>query len=64
MAERNYEITSLGLQYQKWGWLLVITTVAVVGYILWGIFLARRKAGSVTIRRIAGLDQIDEAVGR
>jgi hypothetical protein len=64
MGEQDYEIVSYGLQYQKWGWLLMLTTAVVVGYILWGIFLARRKAGAVTIRRIAGLDQIDEAVGR
>lgn len=64
MGERDYEVISFGLQYQKWGWLLALTTIAIVGYILWGIFLARRKAGTVTIRRIAGLDQIDEAVGR
>jgi hypothetical protein len=52
------------LQYQKYGWLLMLTTALVVTYLLFGIFMAKKRAGSVTIRRIPGLDQIDEAVGR
>ncbi|GIV02951.1 MAG: hypothetical protein KatS3mg015_1781 [Fimbriimonadales bacterium] len=52
------------LQYGKYGWLLMLTTALVVAYLLVGIFLARKRSGAVAIRRIPGLDQIDEAVGR
>ncbi|RMG25236.1 MAG: hypothetical protein D6724_04555 [Armatimonadetes bacterium] len=52
------------LQYGRYGWLLMLTTALVVAYLLVGIVLARKRSGAVTIRRIPGLDQIDEAVGR
>lgn len=51
------------LQYSKLGWLLVLTMIGVGTGVLFNIARAQRAKG-LSIRRIAGLDQIDEAVGR
>ncbi|HWP30923.1 MAG TPA: DUF6754 domain-containing protein [Fimbriimonadales bacterium] len=51
------------LQYSKLGWLLVLTMIGVGAGVLFNIARAQRAKG-LSIRRIAGLDQIDEAVGR
>lgn len=51
------------LQYQDFGWMLYGTTLLVTLFVLVGIAMARSARG-VTIRRIPGLDRIDEAVGR
>jgi hypothetical protein len=54
---------SSGLQYSKNGYLLVITMLLVGVFVVGNIVRARGATG-LTIRRIAGLDQIDEAIGR
>lgn len=52
-----------GSQYRRFGFLLVGPVLVFVAFVLFNIIRAK-KAKGVTIRRIAGLDQIDEAVGR
>jgi hypothetical protein len=50
-------------QYSRYGWALILFVLTIAGLILFNIQAARGGKGG-TIRRIAGLDQIDEAVGR
>lgn len=50
-------------QIKRYGYLLLLTIFLIVFFVLFNISRAR-KSKDVTIRRIAGLDQIDEAVGR
>jgi hypothetical protein len=50
-------------QYSRYGWALILFVMVLVALILLNIQAARGGKGG-TIRRIAGLDQIDEAVGR
>ncbi|MCH8274737.1 MAG: hypothetical protein IH851_08100 [Armatimonadetes bacterium] len=58
------ELQDYWLQYKlEWGWVEYGTILLVVAFILYNIVRAGRGKG-VTIRRIPGLDQIDEAVGR
>ncbi|GEM_PF-1809950 len=51
------------LQYRSNGWILIGVVLLVVASVLFNIGRAKGAKG-VTIRRINGLDQIDEAVGR
>lgn len=51
------------LQYKEYGWMLYGTVTVALVFVLFNIARAK-KSSAVTIRRIAGLDQIDEAVGR
>ena len=50
-------------QYSRLGWAIILFVMILVALILTNIYAARGGKGG-TIRRIAGLDQIDEAVGR
>lgn len=50
-------------QYSRLGWVLIGFVLVIIALILLNIHVARKGKGG-TIRRIAGLDQIDEAVGR
>ncbi|KAA0229081.1 MAG: hypothetical protein AKCLJLPJ_00162 [Fimbriimonadales bacterium] len=51
------------LQYKQYGWMLIGTVSIALVFVLFNVARAK-KSSAVTIRRIAGLDQIDEAVGR
>lgn len=53
-----------GEQYLDTGWVNILMTLVVVGFILYNIFRAERKSESMFIRRIAGLNAIDDAIGR
>jgi hypothetical protein len=53
----------VGAQYADTGWFGVLFTYLVVGFILFNIARAR-KGKDLYIRRIAGLNAIDEAIGR
>ena len=52
-----------GIQYGKRGYILIIPVLLVILFVFINIRKAKSSKG-VTIRRIAGLDQIDEAIGR
>jgi len=53
----------MGAQYQDTGWFLIVVTLLMVALIL--INIVRAQGGKdLYIRRIAGLNAIDEAVGR
>lgn len=52
-----------GSQYQDTGWFGIVLTLVLVAFILLNIFRARRSE-KLYIRRIAGLNAIDEAIGR
>lgn len=51
------------LQFSKRGWMLIGTVIIVAFFIVFNVMRAQ-GAKALTIRRIAGLDQIDEAIGR
>jgi hypothetical protein len=51
------------LQFSKRGWMLIGTVIIVAFFIVFNVMRAQ-GAKTLTIRRIAGLDQIDEAIGR
>lgn len=52
------------MQYYDTGWLGILFTLLIVFFILFNIARARKDAENIFIRRIAGLNAIDEAVGR
>lgn len=52
------------MQYLDTGWIGVVCTLLVAAFILFNIQRARSKKGELFIRRIAGLNAIDDAVGR
>lgn len=52
-----------GTQYYSTGWFGIVFTLAIVFFILYNIFRAGRNS-NVFIRRIPGLNAIEEAVGR
>ncbi|MFN8138305.1 MAG: DUF6754 domain-containing protein [Fimbriimonadales bacterium] len=62
-APNNLIPWATGLQYSKFGWTVIGTVLLVVFSVLLNVRRARSKQ-NLTIRRINGLDQIDEAVGR
>lgn len=53
-----------GEQYLDTGWIGVAVTLMVVVFILINIRRAHKNADSMFIRRIAGLNAIDDAIGR
>jgi hypothetical protein len=56
-----------GNQYTDTGWFAILFTLVLVGFILYNIWRANhmgRKGQDLYIRRIPGLNAIDEAVGR
>lgn len=52
------------MQYYGYGKFSVFVTLAFVVFILFNIWRAKQTKGSLFIRRIAGLNAIDEAIGR
>jgi hypothetical protein len=52
-----------GVYYEK-GWLGVVFTLMVAGFILLNIYRARKTSGKLFIRRIPGLNAIDDSIGR
>ena len=53
-----------GEQYLDTGWFGVFMTLLVVAFIIYNIMRAERGASNLFIRRIAGLNAIDDAIGR
>lgn len=54
-------------QYTDTGWFAILVTILVCGFILLNIYrsnLKTSRGGSLYVRRIQGLNAIDEAVGR
>lgn len=62
-AQRKDVLWASNLQYSKLGFALIGTVLLVLFSVIFNIRRARSSEG-LTIRRINGLDQIDEAVGR
>lgn len=52
------------MQYKDTGWFGVFFTLLAVAFILLNVVRARKRSGEMFIRRIAGLNAIEEAVGR
>lgn len=52
-----------GTQYYDTGWVMIAVTLMIVGFVLFNISRAGRVK-DLFIRRIAGLNAIDEAIGR
>ena len=52
----------MGQQYLDTGWFMIVVTLVMAVFVLFNI--ARAHGGDLYIRRIAGLNAIDEAVGR
>src|SRR5579862_7336084 len=53
-----------GNQYRDTGWFGIAFTYAVVGFVLINIARSKKLGGNLFIRRISGLNAIDEAIGR
>ncbi len=52
------------MQYYDTGWVGVAVVIMLVSFVLYNIRRARKSDGQVYIRRIPGLNAIDEAIGR
>lgn len=52
------------MQYYDTGWISIVFTIMLVGFVLYNIKRAKKTSGSLYIRRIPGLNAIDEAIGR
>ena len=52
------------MQYYDTGWISILIVLMFVGFVLYNIWRARTKGDKVYVRRIAGLNAIDEAIGR
>jgi hypothetical protein len=52
------------MQYYGYGWVRYALTLTFCLFILWNIWRAKQSQGNLFIRRIAGLNAIDDAVGR
>ena len=52
------------MQYMDTGWVGVVVTLLLVGFILGSIYRAQAQKKRLFIRRIAGLNAIDDAIGR
>ena len=53
-----------GQQYLDTGWFGVFMTLLVIAFIIYNIMRAEKGAKNLFIRRIAGLNAIDDAIGR
>lgn len=53
-----------GTQYYDTGWVMMLFTLVIVGLIAFNILRATASTKELYIRRIAGLNAIDEAIGR
>jgi hypothetical protein len=53
-----------GEQYLDTGWVGIFITFVVVGFILFNVVRAEKGAKNLFIRKIAGLNAIDDAIGR
>lgn len=52
------------MQYYDTGWVGIFVALVLVSFVLFNIRRARMRSGDVYVRRIAGLNAIDEAIGR
>lgn len=52
------------MQYYDTGWIGILIVLMFVGFVLYNVWKARNKGDKVYVRRIAGLNAIDEAIGR
>jgi hypothetical protein len=52
------------MQYYNNGWFGIVFTLVLVGFVLYNIYRAKQSKEALYIRRIAGLNAIDEAIGR
>jgi hypothetical protein len=52
------------MQYMDTGWVGIVVTLLLVGFILGSIYRAQAQKKRLFIRRIAGLNAIDDAIGR
>ncbi|HTQ08444.1 MAG TPA: DUF6754 domain-containing protein, partial [Fimbriimonadaceae bacterium] len=55
---------AVGDQYRDTGWFGILFTYTIVSFFLLNIARAHKRGGNLFIRRIAGLNAIDEAIGR
>jgi len=55
---------AVGDQYRDTGWFGLLFTYAIVAFVLINIARAHKRGGNLFIRRISGLNAIDEAIGR
>ncbi|MFI5385848.1 MAG: DUF6754 domain-containing protein [Fimbriimonadales bacterium] len=55
---------AVGDQYRGNGWFGVVFTYAIIAFVLINIARSHKKGGNLFIRRISGLNAIDEAIGR
>ncbi len=53
-----------GAQYRDTGWFAIAFTYILVAFVLFNISRSHKKGGALFIRRIAGLNALDEAIGR
>lgn len=54
----------LGTQYYDTGWVMILFVLIIVSFVLFNIARAQSAKKELFIRRIAGLNAIDEAIGR
>lgn len=54
----------VGTQYYDTGWVMIFFVLIISSFILFNIFRSKARAKDMYIRRIAGLNAIDEAIGR
>ncbi|MBL8088464.1 MAG: hypothetical protein JNM85_10405 [Chthonomonas sp.] len=52
------------MQYYGTGWFGILVTLSMVAFIVYNIQRAKASSGNLFIRRIPGLNAIDEAIGR
>lgn len=52
------------MQYYDTGWISILIVLMMASYVLFNIWKARTNGDKVYVRRIAGLNAIDEAIGR
>lgn len=52
------------MQYYDTGWISILIVILFVSYLLYNIWKAKNRGDKVYVRRIAGLNAIDEAIGR
>lgn len=52
------------MQYYDTGWISIVLVLLFASFVLFNIWKAKTKGDKVYVRRIAGLNAIDEAIGR